>query len=98
MSADTTFTFTQNQEAKQQAGYEHYQSLRHCVERVIADYFNDLDGQHCTDLYELVLQEVEAPLFAAVMQYTGNNQSKAAEILSLNRGTLRKKLKSYDLL
>lgn len=73
-------------------------SLRHCVERAMEEYFSHLDGQTCTDLYQLVLQEVEDPLFNAVMKYTGNNQSKASEMLGLNRGTLRKKLKLYDLL
>jgi Fis family transcriptional regulator len=73
-------------------------SLRHCVQRAMEEYFSHLDGQTCTDLYQLVLQEVEAPLFSAVMKYTRNNQSKASEMLGLNRGTLRKKLKLYDLL
>ncbi len=73
-------------------------SLRHCVERAMEEYFSHLDGQTCTDLYQLVLQEVEDPLLSAVMKYTRNNQSKASEMLGLNRGTLRKKLKLYDLL
>jgi len=73
-------------------------SLRYCVERALEEYFSHLDGQTCTDLYQLVLQEVEDPLLTAVMKYTRNNQSKASEMLGLNRGTLRKKLKLYDLL
>lgn len=73
-------------------------SLRYCVERAMGEYFSHLDGQTCTDLYQLVLQEVENPLLTAVMKYTRNNQSKASEMLGLNRGTLRKKLKLYDLL
>ncbi len=73
-------------------------SLRHCVERAMEEYFSHLDGQTCTDLYQLVQQEVEDPLLSAVMKYTRNNQSKASEMLGLNRGTLRKKLKLYDLL
>jgi len=73
-------------------------ALRHCVERAMEEYFSHLDGQSCTDLYQLVLQEVEDPLLTAVMKYTRNNQSKASEMLGLNRGTLRKKLKLYDLL
>ena len=73
-------------------------SLRHCVERAMEEYFSHLDGQTCSDLYQLVLQEVEDPLLTAVMKYTRNNQSKASEMLGLNRGTLRKKLKLYDLL
>ena len=73
-------------------------SLRQCVERAMEEYFSHLDGQTCTDLYQLVQQEVEDPLLSAVMKYTRNNQSKASEMLGLNRGTLRKKLKLYDLL
>jgi Fis family transcriptional regulator len=49
-------------------------------------------------LYELILAEVEAPLMEAVMEYTKGNQSRAAIVLGLSRGTLRKKLKLYGLL
>ena len=51
-----------------------------------------------TDVYNLVLTEVEAPLLETVMNYVKGNQTKASELLGLNRGTLRKKLKQYDLL
>ncbi len=60
-------------------------------------YFNQLNGQKPGDLYQLVLGEVEKPLFKAVLTYTNGNQSEAAEILGINRGTLRKKLRSYKL-
>ena len=73
-------------------------SLRDHVEEAMAQYFDQLDGQPTTELYQMVLEQVESPLLTAVMKYTGNNQSKAAEMLGLNRGTLRKKLKQYDLL
>ena len=73
-------------------------SLRSEVQRSLSRYFEQLDGQPVSDLYEMVINEVEAPLFAAVMQYTQNNQSKASITLGLNRGTLRKKLKQYGLL
>lgn len=97
MNQKTTFTFAQDLTSEADIIHGH-SSLRHCVELAMADYFHHLDGQHCTDLYQLVLQEVEAPLLTAVMKYTRNNQCKAAEMLNLNRGTLRKKLKQYDLL
>ena len=97
MNQKSTFTFAQDLDIEPETSHNH-RSLSHCVEQAMADYFHDLDGQHCTDLYQLVLHEVEAPLFTAVMKYTRNNQSKAAEMLNLNRGTLRKKLKLYDLL
>lgn len=74
------------------------QSLRFSVAEAMQRYFEDLDGQNTTDLYELVMNEVEPPLLAAVMNYTRQNQSRTAEMLGLNRGTLRKKLKQYNLL
>ncbi|MDG2502663.1 MAG: DNA-binding transcriptional regulator Fis [Porticoccaceae bacterium] len=74
------------------------QSLRYSVAEAMQRYFKDLDGQDTTDLYELVMNEVEPPLLAAVMNYTRQNQSRTAEMLGLNRGTLRKKLKQYNLL
>lgn len=45
----------------------------------------------------MVLNEVEVPLLEAVLSYTGGNQTQAAEVLGINRGTLRKKLKEYNL-
>ena len=74
------------------------QTLRRSVEKALESYFAQLDGQMVTDLYELFLSEVEVPLLECVLQYAGNNQSKAAELLGLNRGTLRKKLKKYGYL
>ncbi len=75
-----------------------HHSLQKCAETALARYFDHLDGEATTNLYQLVLQEVETPLLAAVMKHTRNNQSKASAMLGLNRGTLRKKLKQYDLL
>ncbi len=73
-------------------------TLRACVEATLSEYFAHLDGHATTDLYALVLREIEAPLLASVMRHAGNNQCVAAQLLGLNRGTLRKKLKQYDLL
>lgn len=74
------------------------QSLKQSVTEAMQRYFSDLDGQATHDLYNIVMAEVEPPLLKAVMAYTRQNQSRAAETLGLNRGTLRKKLKQYDLL
>jgi Fis family transcriptional regulator len=73
-------------------------TLREQVRSSVENYFDLLEGEQAKDLYALVLTEVEAPLLAAVMQQTRGNQSKAAIVLGLNRGTLRTKLKQYGLL
>ena len=72
-------------------------TLRESVATAVSNYFAQLDGQETTDLYEMVLSEVEAPLLEIVMANTRGNQTKAAIMLGLNRGTLRKKLKKYGL-
>ena len=72
--------------------------LRKHTEEALNQYFRSLNGDRPGELYELVLSEVEEPLFKAVMDYTQGNQSQAAGILGINRGTLRKKLKTYSLL
>lgn len=74
------------------------QSLRDCVEKSMDNYFKHLDGQPVTNVYDMVLAEVEAPMLEIVMKHTRHNQTKAAQVLGLNRGTLRKKLKQYGLL
>ncbi len=68
------------------------------TEDALDQYFATLNGDRPGDLYELVIGEVERPLFKAVMDYTQGNQSQAAGILGINRGTLRKKLRTYSLI
>ena len=72
-------------------------SLRESVDLFVRRYLDEMDGEMSTDFYDLVLCEVEAPLLQAVMDYTRNNQTRASRMLGLNRGTLRKKLKQYDI-
>ena len=71
--------------------------LRDCVKSVLTNYINDLEGHTVDDLYQLVLAEVEAPLLETILGHTKGNQSKAAQMLGINRGTLRKKLKQYNI-
>ncbi|MDA9109943.1 DNA-binding transcriptional regulator Fis [Woeseiaceae bacterium] len=71
--------------------------LRVQTKNALKIYFESLNGHRPGDLYNLVLGQVEEPLFQAVMKYTNGNQSQAAEILGINRGTLRKKLKTYSI-
>ncbi|KUJ88575.1 MAG: DNA-binding protein fis [Halomonas sp. 54_146] len=74
------------------------QPLREAVESAMRRYFEHLDGSQATDLYAMVMAEVEAPLLACVLEHTDGNQTRAADVLGLNRGTLRKKLKLYGLI
>jgi len=73
-------------------------NLRDAVTAAVRRYLDELDGQLSTDVYQMVLAEVEAPLLAEIMAYTRNNQTRASLMLGLNRGTLRKKLKQYNLI
>ena len=68
------------------------------TKEALDQYFAALNGDRPGDLYDLVIGEVERPLFEAVMHYTQGNQSQAAGILGINRGTLRKKLRTYSLI
>jgi len=74
------------------------QTLRECVSSTLGDYLREVDEEMISNLYDMVLSEVEAPLLAAVMQKARSNQSTAARMLGLNRGTLRKKLRQHGLL
>lgn len=69
------------------------ESVREAMER----YFQDLDGHDPGDLYELVLSQVEKPLFEIVLKCTSGNISRAAQLLGLNRATLRSRLRKYGL-
>ncbi|GAB2504059.1 DNA-binding transcriptional regulator Fis [Arenimonas alkanexedens] len=71
--------------------------LRDHVSRSVRRYLHDINGCEMDDLYEVVLREIESPLFAEVLRHCDGNQSRAAAMLGLNRATLRKKLKAYGL-
>ena len=71
--------------------------LRDHAERALSDYLANLNGHRPARLYDLVLREVEEPLFRTVLDYASGNQSQAAVILGITRGTLRKKLRQFGL-
>ena len=71
--------------------------LSHYVTSCLDHYFKSLNGERPNDLYRLVIEQVEAPLLSKVMHYSGGNQTRAAEMLGINRGTLRKKLRQHGL-
>ena len=67
------------------------------AEEALQCYFETLNGHKPAHLYDLVMREVEEPLFKVVMSHVQGNQSRAATILGINRGTLRKKLKEFGI-
>lgn len=71
--------------------------LRDHAERALSEYFANLNGHRPARLYDLVLREVEEPLFRTVLDYASGNQSQAAIILGITRATLRKKLREFGL-
>ena len=72
-------------------------SLKDSTTIALKQYFKMLNGHTPCDLYKLVIEEVELPLMETVMEYAKQNQTQAAAILGINRSTLRKKLKAFDL-
>src|SRR5690625_3968822 len=75
------------------------QSLRGCVEQAMENYFQNLDGQPVSDVYDDVsMRGADAARAKLSSNPTSHNQTKAPEVLGLKRGTLRKKLKQYGLL
>lgn len=72
--------------------------LQRAVENALVEYFAAHKGaQPPSGLYQRVMQEVESPLIRQTLQYTCGNQCKAAEILGINRNTLRKKIQQLGL-
>lgn len=71
--------------------------LRDCLRMHLGEYFSQLGDQRCGDLYRLVVREVEAPLLEMTLDHTCGNLSRAAEVLGINRATLRRKLRQYGL-
>ena len=70
-------------------------SLADSVTQSVQKYFSELKGADPVDLYQFVLEEIEIPLFKAVMEHCKYNQSRAAVLLGISRGTLRTKLRHY---
>lgn len=71
--------------------------LRNSVNEALDSYFAQMNGHSVSDLYRMVLSEVEQPLFETVLRQTKGNQSRASEMLGISRSTLRKKMALYNL-
>jgi Fis family transcriptional regulator len=68
------------------------------VRKAMADYFSDLEGEDPScPVYDMVINCVEKPLIETVLHHTGGNQTRAAELLGLNRNTLRKKIQAHGI-
>ena len=73
-------------------------TLRENVAQIMMHYFANLKGEEPKHVYDFFLDEVEEPLLSIVMKMTRNNQSEAARMLGISRGTLRTLLKKYAML
>ena len=72
--------------------------LRECVKVAVEGYLQQLDGHDVSEFFSFVMTEVEAPLLETVLAHANGNQSRTAAMLGINRATLRKKLKRYNLI
>jgi len=71
--------------------------LSQCVRKVLTQYFTDLDGEQASNLYDMVVQCVERPLLEVALDRCGSNQTRAADMLGINRNTLRKKMQALGI-
>ena len=72
--------------------------LGRCVINALEKYFSDLDGERPAAIYDMVMRSIEKPMLELVLAKAGSNQTLAAEMLGINRNTLRKKLTEHQLL
>ncbi len=94
-----TATMHYHQSAQETRQKSHLNApLAEHLENALNTYFASMAGTEPENVYQMVLTEVEEPLLKAVMRFTRNNQSLAARILGINRGTFRKKLAYYGML
>lgn len=67
------------------------------IEKAMKTYLKDLEGHPPIKLYSLFIEEVERPFFKVVMEYVKGNISHAAQLLGVNRATLKKRLDKYNI-
>ena len=72
-------------------------SLKYQVGIALRRYFKELDGNKATNVFEMVIKEVEKPMLEEVMKFCNGNKSQASKVLGINRVTLRTKLKQYNI-
>ncbi|OGA21502.1 MAG: Fis family transcriptional regulator [Betaproteobacteria bacterium RIFCSPLOWO2_02_FULL_65_24] len=75
----------------------HNNEIAECVRKSLERYFKDLDGTKPRSIYDMVLKNVERPMLEAVLDHAEGNQTVAAEMLGINRNTLRKKIQALKI-
>ena len=80
-----------------QGAMRHNNEIAECVRKSLERYFKDLDGTKPRSIYDMVLKNVERPMLEAVLDHAEGNQTVAAEMLGINRNTLRKKMQALKI-
>jgi Fis family transcriptional regulator len=88
---------TQSRAAARAEAAERENELSSTVRKMMKQYFKDLDGEKPSGIYNMVVNCVEKPLLEVVMYHAQGNQTRAAELLGINRNTLRKKLQEHGI-
>ena len=76
---------------------QHPNEIADCVKRSLEKYFKDLDGEKPRSIYDMVIRNVERPLLEVILDRAEGNQTIAAQMLGINRNTLRKKMLSLKI-
>ncbi len=76
---------------------QEHPDLAACVRQTLTRYFSDLNGEKPAAIYDMVLASIERPMLEVVLEQSGGNQTLAADMLGINRNTLRRKLTEHNL-
>ena len=90
---------SETQKIDVQESFDENSKISKFLEKHIAKYFQSLGGNPpAPGLYQIIMKEVEVPLIALTLSLCHGNQIRAAKLLGINRNTLRKKIKDFDIL
>ena len=78
-------------------GSDKHSEIAECVRKNLEKYFRDLEGAKPGPVYDMVLHAVEKPMIEIVLEQAAGNQTEAAEVLGINRNTLRKKIQFHKI-
>ena len=74
-----------------------HNELADTVRRALERYFRDMDGERPSGIYDMVLKNVEKPMIEMVLAQAKGNQTLAAQMLGINRNTLRSKMQQLRI-